>query len=527
MKTYLTLLILLTLMILAAYLGASVPPAANAQVSIEQTYTPTFVIQCAVSGGGSVVPMNAAVKQGKNKSFALVPLEGKWIHSVTVNELNVTEQLKINQKTGKATLRINDVQGNISVSVLFGNDTRPTPTPTPQTHIITVNVKSQQHGLSTDTRKVKTGKSLTVAGDDCDFAGYEDEGVSKTLLDGVDVSEQVTVTKCTGRGKLKLENITADHVVDFYTTIITPCPTAAPKYKVWSNYMRGTGEVVPDSFTFSDGMSKTIIFKPKSGYYLKRVYVGNIDVTKDVTITKKGWGYYNYTATGGLTISPTFEQTFELTPTPSNCCTVTTSYEGPGDITKNATATYGANYYVYFFPKTTAMIADVLVDGVSVKQDVFYSPISSTISYHWDKLTANHTLHAIFVENPVTPTPTPKPTATPTRTPTPKPSATPTRTPTPKPSATPTRTPTPKPTYRYITITVDGSNGEAYPGTKKVIDGGTAYIDWVQYNESDPVSVTLDGASAMSKVTHDDEGNYTLTLSNVTADHAVHINLGD
>jgi hypothetical protein len=44
----------------------------------------------------------------------------------------------------------------------------------------------------------------------------------------------------------------------------------------------------------------------------------------------------------------------------------------------------------------------------------------------------------------VIPTPTPKPTATPTPTPTPKPTATPTPTPTPKPTATPT--PTPKPT---------------------------------------------------------------------------------
>ena len=535
MKTYLAIIIITLSAMYAAYIGANVPPDANAQVSIEQHYTPTFVIRCAVSGGGTVTPMNAAVKQGKSKSFALVPLEGKWIQSVTVNGLEVVNTLKINKKTGKATLKINDLQDHVQVNVTFGVNQNPTPTPTPQAHVITVTETGTQYGMvaresgkpiTVQHGKDKTIKLLVYSKDNHDaYDGW----IDSVALDGVDVSHQVAVSK-SGNGTLKLLNVQQDHALSV-KFVNNPYPKYA---KVSAKVTVVGGTVTPARVSGIKSQVISLTLTPKTGYRFSKLILDTFrDDSHNVVIDNRGIGHYSlWLAYDTIPVNITFVKDIPATPTPAptaipeNCCTVAISSEGNGTVTPGTfTKPCGSLYVaVRFSPGENSVLKDVLLNGSSV---LYNLTTGDDRRYQWKYFCDNYTMHAIFAEATPTPTPTAAPTAAPTATPTPKPSATPTKTPTPKPTATPTRTPTPKPVTYTITITVSGSNGEAYPGTKKVAGGGTAYIDWIMYDGAEPVSVTLNGASVMNRVTHDEDGNYTLTLSNVTADAAVHINLGD
>ena len=241
------------------------------------------------------------------------------------------------------------------------------------------------------------------------------------------------------------------------------------------------------------------------------------DDSHNVVIDNRGIGHYSlWLAYDTIPVNITFVKDIPATPTPAptaipeNCCTVAISSEGNGTVTPGTfTKPCGSLYVaVRFSPGENSVLKDVLLNGSSV---LYNLTTGDDRRYQWTYFCDNYTMHAIFAEATPTPTPTAAPTATPT----------------PKPSATPTKTPTPKPVVRTITVTVSGSLGEAIGGTKKVANGGTAYIDWIMYDGAEPASVTLNGASVMNRVTHDEDGNYTLTLSNVTADAAVHINLGD
>ena len=482
---------------------------AHAQTSTE--HVPTYVIQSTVTGNGTIAPVNAAVKQGKNKRFQLTPAAGAWIIRVTLNDADVTPTLKINPKTGKASLIVENVQQHSHINVTFGLDTRPTP----QGHVITINQNSPQHGRSSYAQTVKPGKSATIVMDDCDFAGFQEEGVAQVLLDGADVTNQVAIAKCTGRGRLKLANVTTNHVIDYTLAIITPCPTPAPKHDVWANYAKNKGSVAPDKFTLREGKTKTIVFKPNAGYYLSSVYIGNTNVISDVVIDQRGNGYYNYANTHGETIIATFSPAGTPTPTPTPTLSIPTptpkptypitiSYTGNGSIMQSGSSaaipsgtTIQRSGYVtiYYKPATGATLLDAQLDGASVMSKMRYDAYYGY--YYSFNVTAAHAIHAIFGQESPTPTPT----------------------------RTPTRTPTPPLVYHSVTITAEGSNGEVNTGVKKVIDGRALYITWVMYGY-EPVSVTLDGVNVMSQVTHDDDGNYEFILNNVTADHAVHINLG-
>ena len=200
---------------------------------------PTYIIQTAITGNGAATPDKAAVKQGKSKIIRLTPAQGYWIQQVTVNGADMTDTLKINAKTNKATLKLSNIQEHMQINVIFGLDTRPTPTP--QGHVITINQNSPQHGRSSYAQTVKHGKSATIVMDDCDFAGFQEEGVAQVLLDGADVTNQVAIAKCTGRGRFKFINVTTNHVIDYTLAIITPCPTPAPKHDVWTNYAKNKG----------------------------------------------------------------------------------------------------------------------------------------------------------------------------------------------------------------------------------------------------------------------------------------------
>ena len=414
MTKYLATLLLIGGLILAAQAQMT----AVTQTSPEQSYTPTYIIQCAISGDGSVTPLNAAVKQGKNKTFALMPLAGKWIQRVTVNDVDVTAQLKINAKTGKAILRLNNIQGNTQVNVTFGNDTRPTPTP--QGYVITINQNSPQHGRSSYAQPVKNGKSVTIVMDDCDFAGFQEEGVAQVLLDGADVTNQTTIAKCTGRGRLKLSNVTTNHVIDYTLAIITPCPTPAPEHDVWANYTKSKGSVAPDKFKLREGDTKTIVFKPNAGYYLNSVYIGNTNVTSTIVIDQHGYGYYNYANTHGETIIATFSPAGTPTPTPTPPPTptptsalptptpkptypTTFSFVGNGSLMRSGTsaaipsgATIQLSGYVtvYCKPATGATLLDAQFDGASIlsamKYDAYYG------YYYSFRATAAHAIHAVF-----------------------------------------------------------------------------------------------------------------------------------
>ena len=479
----------------------------------EKTYTPTYIIQTTVSGNGTAAPLNAAVKQGKSKIIRLTPAAGYWIQQVTVNGTDVTGALSINRKTGAASVKITEIQADTQIRAVFGLDTRPTPTPTPPKYMITINSTSPQHGQNSYTKTVKEGKAVTITMDDCDFAGFQEEGVSQVRLDGADITNQIAIKPCTGSGKLKLENVTQDHVIDYTLAIITPCPTPAPKYKVTTHAYNGT--ITPSTFTVQGGKTRDITIKPSNGYYIRRLYIGMRDDTANMIIDQRGIGHYTYNASTakGDDIDVSFERidatpTPTPTPTPGNCCTVTITSEGNGTVTPGTfTQPCGTKYVaVRFFPGENNALKDVLLNG----QSVIYGLTTSDQRYQWSYFCDNYTMHAIFAQATPTPTPTRTPTPTPTRTPTP----------------TPTRTPTPTYTYRYITITSEGSMGDVNTGVKKVIDGSTLYIDWVMYG-TEPVSVTLDGINVLSQTQSDPDGNYTLKLNNITADHAVHINLGD
>lgn len=497
-------------------------PRAEAQT---KTYLPTYIIQTTVSGNGTATPINAAVKQGGNKIIRFLPSAGEWIQRVTVNGADVTSTLKINAKTGRATMRITNVQEHLTIHAVYGLDTRPTPTPTPRSCTITVQETGTQYGMTvkevgTQTITATQGKNKTIKflvynKDNHDqYDGY----VQRVLLDGVDVSSQVVLDK-TGNGKLTLENVQTDHVltVQFAENPYPRRKTISAKVEIGGE----GGKVKPAYPKAPKDSTLTLQLVPNAGYRVKSVYVDYANKTNDLVVDKKGIGHLAVSMKyDTMPIHVNFESIANpdpvvtvivptATPTPANkIYTViphcigsgTIRYaKGPNVLTaQDGVAIECVNTCTFFEfkPKTGASLIGVTMNGTNITS--LLTTYNNGVYYHYYPQGNGETYDIVATFNEVaTPTPTPSP--------------------------TPTRTPTPTYIYRYITITTEGDYGEvSNDGRRKVIDGSTYYIDMTTYTGNPPVSVTLDGADVTNQLTGE-WGNYTLTLSNIRADHAVHV----
>lgn len=169
-----------------------------------------------------------------------------------------------------------------------------------------------------------------------------------------------------------------------HATITPPVPTYTITPRV-----TGTGGTISPATaqTVNEGDSAVFTMTPADGYIVSTVLVDGDDVTSQVQ--NNTYTFTNVTA--DHTIAVSFKATY----------TITASSGTGGTITPSGKATYasGAKAVYTFTAEAGYTLSDVLVDGVSVMDNV------QNNIYTFDAVTSDHTIAASFSETSITGTP--------------------------------------------------------------------------------------------------------------------------
>ena len=368
-----------------------------------------YLFTATVNEGGNTIPSGTfEVVAGTDRNVHIVPQPGYLIEDVLVDGGSVGAVSSYNFEYVMAPHTISAIFMVNPVS----------------SYTITTTVTGE------GTINPAAGATSVAAGSDPIFtftaaAGYR---IGSVVVDGVNKGVQPSWT---------FDFVSADHtiVVNFIPDVYTITASAG-----------SNGSISPAGATsVAKGGSQAFTFTPASGYRVENVFIDSV--------SQGALASYTFTnVQANRTISVTFAPLLH---------TITASATAGGSISPSGSAQYsqGSSKVFTIVPTAAYLIADVLVDGVSV---------GAVNSYTFTNINASHTINAVFAA---------------------------------------------KPTWT-ITASVNGGNGAVTPsGNTAVVQGASQTYSLVPNSGYRVGSVMVDGVNKGTPTSY--------TFSNVTADHTL------
>ena len=257
---------------------------------------PVHRIEAQVAGqGGSVSPEGADVPHGGAASFAFVPDEGYRLGEVRLNGEAVTH--KVAQGDG-ATLALENVVADHSITASFERTDDPGPGPDPDDPFVSVNVTVEVGVDGTEGGAVSPSGSLIVeygasqtffvypeVGYDLDQVLADGEPVAVSPLSAPTLFSARTSVGSGGGYRFAVDPVTRDTVVKVTFKKLadgSPAPDPVAVHAVSATASPG-GAISPSGETLvPHGESLSFALKPDAGYRLASLSVNGADVTDRV-----------------------------------------------------------------------------------------------------------------------------------------------------------------------------------------------------------------------------------------------------
>lgn len=254
----------------------------------------------------------------------------------------------------------------------------------PVTHEITVNAGANGK-IVLDSTPFLIPPVLIQEGKSQDFFIIPDDGyaIEDVLVDGLSVKDQL-VKKVYGFPieyyAYTFTNVTAPHTISATFILDT-----RPLHDITINCGPG-GNVDSESLQIREGESMLFFIIPYGGYVIDNVLVDGASVKSELIDNK----YTFINVTTNYTISVTFIEN----PTPKYNIEVTVGANGSISPSGTVVVLEGTNKKFTITPNDEYVIGDVLVDGVSVKDQL----VGNT--YTFTNVTTNHTISVTFIKDP-------------------------------------------------------------------------------------------------------------------------------
>jgi FtsP/CotA-like multicopper oxidase with cupredoxin domain len=296
----------------------------------------SFAIAASAGPGGSISPSgNTIVNQGTNQPFTFTPLAGYHVSDVLIDGISIGA-------TG--TYTFTNVTANHSINVTFAINT------------LVISSSAGIGGSITPSGNISVNQGANQTITITPSIGYS---ITDVLVDGVSVGAVTTYA---------FTNVTVNHSISATFTINAFPITATTNLG---------GTITPNGITMANyGANLTFTSTPNTGYHVADIQVDGISIGAPTT--------YTFT---NITTNHIISVIFAI-----NTYTLTTTTGPEGTIMPSGTivTNHGTSQAFAINPYATYIIADVLVDGVSV---------GAVTTYTFANVTANHTISALFAVN--------------------------------------------------------------------------------------------------------------------------------
>ena len=319
----------------------------TANHTIHARFAPSvyYTILATADSTGTISPSDSvSVAQGGTQLFTITPHTGFRISDVLVDGVSVGTD---------STYTFTNVTANHTIHARFA----------PSVYYTILATADSTGTISpSDSVSVIEGgmKLFTIT----PHTGFR---ISDILVDGVSVGTDSTYT---------FTNVTANHTIharfapSVYYTILATADS--------------TGTISPsDSVSVAQGGTQLFTITPHTGFRISDVFVDSVSVGADSTYT-----FTNVTA--NHTIHAQFSETYGAWNKVNY--TITATADSTGIITPSGSVviTQGGAQFFAITPHSGYQVSDVFVDGISV---------GGVSTYTFTNVTANHTIHAMFVSN--------------------------------------------------------------------------------------------------------------------------------